>query len=170
MQNQTVPYKQRQTGFTLVEVVAVMVITTILAAYAIPRMLGPGEFAAKVTADRVLAALQYAQVLAQRQGVATSVVIVAAPPGFAVRQLAATPPSCITPPGCTVTFTTQNYDGTDTGGLYNVKLHPDVTISGGTITYGANGIPTVGAGTYSINDVGMSFTIKVESTGFAHFV
>jgi prepilin-type N-terminal cleavage/methylation domain-containing protein len=165
MQSQAVSNKQ--SGFTLVEVVAVMVITTILAAYAIPRMMGSSDVAAKVTADRVLAALQYAQVLAQRQGVPTRVEI-AAGPILTVKQGVAA-----------VIFSTQNYDGTDTGGKYDVKLDPDVSIaisgiSGSPlpISYGVDGIPTPAGSSYSItiNGSGMSFTIKVESTGFAHFV
>jgi len=154
---QSLTVSNKQSGFTLVEVVAVMVIVVVLAASAIPRM-GPGEFAARTAADRVLAALQYAQVLAQRQGVPTDVVITAGPI-LTVKQN-------VTP----VTFPAQNYDGSDTGGLYSVKLHPDVSISAVNVTYGADGIPTAGASSYSVTGNGMSFTIKVESTGFAHFV
>jgi len=155
MQSLTVSNKQK--GFTLVEVVAVTVIVVVLAASAIPRI-GSGGVAARTAADQVLAALHYAQVLAQRQGVVTSVVVTAGTNRLTVNQTGI------------VSFPIQNYDGTDTGGKYDVKLHPSVSLSSGTITYGVDGIPTAGVGSYNITGNGMSFTIKVESTGFAHFV
>ena len=151
MQNQTVPNKQN--GFTLVEVVAVMVIVVVLAASAIPRM-GPGEFAARTAADRLLAALQYAQVLAQRQGVATSVVIAPGDPQIIVKYSLS---------GTVVPLGNETYSD------YRIRLNSDVVLSAGTVTYGVNGIPTAGVGTYSISGNGMNFIIKVESTGFAHF-
>lgn len=152
-----------QGGYTLVELVAVMVIVVVLAAYAIPRMLGANDFAAKVTADRVLAALHYAQTLAQRQGVATDVEVTSTPNRLAVKQ-----------GGTAVTFSTQNYDGTDTGSKYDVKLSSDAVIAPSgttTITYGTDGIPTTAGlpSSITITGSGMTFSIKVEVTGFAHF-
>ena len=143
------------------EVVAVAVIATVLAAYAIPRMMGPSDVAAKVTADRVLAALHYAQTLAQRQGVATSVDITTAPNHLAVRYQVGS---------LLVDFPTQNYDGSDSGGKYDANLSPDVTInSAATTSYDSNGIPTT-IPTYTFTRGNLDkFIIKVEPTGFAHF-
>ena len=163
MKNQTVTSKRTQGGFTLVEIVAAMVIMAAVAAYAVPRMLGSNDFAAKMTADRVLAALHYAQTLAQRQGVATEVVITTAPNHLVVRYQAGP---------TVVTFATQNWDGSPTAvaDTYDVVLHPDApVVPTATISYGANGVSTAGAGTYTIAGNGMSFRIKVESTGATHF-
>ena len=149
----------------MVEVVAVLVIVVVLAAAAIPRMMGTSDVAARVTADRVLAALHYAQVLAQRQGVPTSAVFADNPIALVTSGLT------VYQSGVQVSFPTQNYDGsTDPNGLYNVLLEPDVAMSGGTVVYGADGIPTAGAGiSYTFAGGGVSFKIKVEQTGFAHF-
>lgn len=159
------PYKPTQDGFTMVELVAAIVVMAVIAIYAAPRMMGSSDFAAKTTADRVLAALQYAQMLAQRQGVATEVVITTAPPNHLAVQYQAGP--------ALVEFTTQNYDGSATtaANRYDVDLSPDVTIiPGATIIYGANGTLTAGAATYTItHGISDNFKIKVEPTGFAHF-
>lgn len=141
-----------QAGFTMVEIVAVMVIVVILGAYAIPRMMGPGEFAVRAAADRLAAALHYAQTLAQRQGVATSVVIAASDPQITLKY---------TLSGTIVPLANETYSD------YRVRLHPDVSITTGTITYGTDGLPTAGAGTYAVNEYGVKrFTVTVQPTGF----
>lgn len=175
----TLPNKQFQGGFTIVEIVAVMVLATILAAFAIPRMMSSSDVAAKVTADRVLAAMHIAQTLAQRQGVATSVEITAPPSPGSPSNLAVKQGVSV------VILATQNYNGADTSN-YSLTLHPDAIIdpSALTITYGANGIPTAGAGTTSAVSIFRKIAdpvtgteknvdiskINVEPTGFAHFV
>lgn len=154
----TVPDKRTQNGFTMVEIVAATVIATILAAYAIPRMMSASDVAAKVTADRVLAAMYIAQTLAQRQGMATGVEVTSAKHLLVLQNATA------------VSFQTHNYDGTDTGGFYDVLLPPDVTIPAINIAYGSDGIPTSGVTTYTIaHGTSDRFTIRLEPTGFAHF-
>lgn len=147
MNSRTVSSKSSQAGFTLVELVAVSVIVTILAAYAIPRMMGPGEFAVRTAADRLVAALHYAQILAQRQGVETKVEI--------STQIK------VTQSGNPVSFPSE------TGNTYVVNIHPDVSITSGNITFGTDGIPTVGTGNYYVNENGVKrYTVTVQSTGF----
>lgn len=139
----------------MVEIVAVMVIVVTLSAYAIPRMMGPGEFAVRTAADRLLAALHYAQVLAQRQGVSTSVVIAGADPQITVKYTAS---------GTVVSLANETYSD------YRIRLHSDVSITTGTVIYGTDGIPTAGTGTYSVQENGVTrFTVTVESNGHAHY-
>lgn len=135
----------------MVEIVAVSVIVTVLAAYAIPRMMGPGEFAVRTAADRLVAALHYAQVLAQRQGVATSVVIAATDPQITVKYDG----------GAVVSLANETYND------YQIRLHPDVSITTGAIVYGVDGVPTMGVGIYNINENGVKrFTVTIQPTGF----
>lgn len=64
-----------QAGFTLAELVAVMVVMGILAVFAVPRMLDLNQFSARGTRDFVGAALRYAQksAIAMRRNVCVNV-------------------------------------------------------------------------------------------------
>ncbi len=135
----------------MVEVVAVTVIVVVLSAYAIPRMMGPGELAVRTAADRLVAALHYAQVLAQRQGKKISVVIAATDPQITVKYDG----------GAVVPLANENYSD------YQIRLHSDVSITSGTITYGEDGVPTAGTGQYDVKENGVKrFTVTVQPTGF----
>lgn len=62
---------QRESGFTIVELVAVMVITGIIAAIAAPRFIGVDAFDARGSHGTLVSALRYAQktAIAQRRNV-----------------------------------------------------------------------------------------------------
>lgn len=59
----------RQGGFTLIELVMVLVLTGVLAMFAVPRMFNRNDFDARAFHDRTLAYLRYAQktAIAQRR-------------------------------------------------------------------------------------------------------
>jgi len=59
-------------GYTLLEIVVVLVLVGILAAVLAPRLIDTSGFTGQTTADQLLAAARYAEALAQNQGVATT--------------------------------------------------------------------------------------------------
>lgn len=70
--------KERQAGFTLVELIMTMVILGIIAAVAMPRFFDTNVFQERGAADQVKAALRYGQKVAIAQRGAVSVNITAA--------------------------------------------------------------------------------------------
>ncbi len=100
-----------QRGFTLAELITVLVIVGILAAVAVPRFFEVNSFQARGTADQILAALRYAQktAIAQHRDVTVTISAAANPDCAAV--LTASNVSCavsnavtIAPISPTVTF------------------------------------------------------------------
>ncbi len=62
-------------GYTLLELVAVLIVAGILAAVLAPRFIGGSGFTGQTTADKLLVAARYAETLAQNQGVVTTLTV-----------------------------------------------------------------------------------------------
>ncbi|WP_363321091.1 type II secretion system protein [Acidiferrobacter sp.] len=62
-------------GYTLLELVAVLIVAGVLAAVLAPRFIDATGFTGQTTADKLLMAARYAETLAQNQGVTTSLVV-----------------------------------------------------------------------------------------------
>jgi len=62
-------------GYTLLEIVVVLILVGIMAAVIAPRFIGTSGFTVQTTADRLLMAARYANTLAQNQGVTTTLTV-----------------------------------------------------------------------------------------------
>jgi len=102
----------RQPGFTLIELIMVLVIMGVLAVFAAPRLLSTGDFYARGLKDETLGLLRYAQktAIAQRRTVCVTLTTSAATPPNAggVLTIASAPGSA----SCDTALTGPNGDPT----------------------------------------------------------
>jgi len=130
---------------TLVELVVVLVLTGILAAFVIPRFLGSGGYAARAAQDRLVAAARYAQEVAMNKGPGSTVQLVLDGTGFRI-----------------------DVDGNPIalpmGGTHGT--FPRATTGAATLTYDALG--GTGATTITVQDSEETRHVCIEATGYAH--
>ena len=102
----------RQPGFTLIELIMVLVIMGVLAVFAAPRLLSTGDFYARGFKDETLGLLRYAQktAIAQRRTVCVTLTTSAATPPNAGGAL--TIASASGSAACDITLTGPNGDPT----------------------------------------------------------
>lgn len=151
-------------GFTLVELIMVMVITGILAAFVAPRFFDNSVFQSRGFADQVQATLRFAQktAIAQRHFVCvyssanTVVLNIDTTPISSAHTVA----TCPAPPVTTSNMTSPS------GGPYIITAPSNVAFSTtpASIYFGALGRPSIGT-----SGVVGTTTITVESeTGYVH--
>lgn len=135
----------RQTGFTLVETVTVLLIVSILAVFVLPRFFARSSVDARSAQDLIISTARQAQQLAMSKGAAASVI-----------------------------FSTDNVNKrlqiryTD-GGIQtiNVALPADISLTSININYNAKGDAVI-ANNISIGITGTNRTVCIETTGYAH--
>lgn len=133
--------KPHQQGFTLTELITIMVIIGILAAVAVPRFFDSNTFQERASADQVKAALRYAQKVAIAQHRNVSVTISAAASADCTATLVAGSVACVV--------------SSSVAGLPALPV---------TYTFDAQGRPAAGA-----NLIIGSTTLTIEAeTGYVH--
>lgn len=145
-------------GYTLLEVVAILIIVGILAAVLAPQFIDATGFTGQTTADQFLAAARYAETLAQNQDVATKLVVKAK--FFKVTQNGTTVPS---PTLQSSTLVVNLPAGvTITPYPYTITFQPQLGIA-----FKKQGLPNK-AKTFKIKSAGPTVMVHVTATGYIY--
>lgn len=142
--------RARARGFTLAEMIVVILILGILAAVLLPRFFVKQDFEAQGAYDRVLATVRYAQKAAIGSRCNVRVTIAANVVSAAFETVAPCSGSVLDPVR---------------GSALQVTGSASIPITGTTFVYDALGRPTPGPVTISV--AGKAFTVEAE-TGHAH--
>ena len=135
-----------QSGFTLVELVVVILLVGILSFVAMPRFFKTSGFTERNAAEEILTAFRYAQQLAMSRGGNVQVIINANNYQILLGGIPVANPNG--------------------SGDYNVNLPGGITATNTTITFDNLGRPTPNA---QANIVVGSYTVRIEQeTGYAH--
>ena len=143
-------------GFSLIELLAVIILLGILGVYALGRLSGPDGFAARGFFDDTVTAVRFAQKLAISSGCDVRVIL--NNDSYELRQSSS----------CTADdFTVPVVNPADRGRLYENNNIPDgFTLTAGTITFDARGIREGPTSTFTFSDGSTSYQFTVNaSTG-----
>ena len=135
----------RQSGFTLIELVAVILILSVITAVTTSQFSNSSQFQAMTTRDDIVAGLFYAQQIAQARASATNTVqFVSTGTSIDVREAGAS----------------------INNGIYPLALPGGFTLTTATLSYDKLGQTT--ATTLTLTDGDSSATIAVSASGYAN--
>lgn len=145
-------------GYTLLEIVVVLIIVGVLAAVLAPRFIGTSGFTGQTTADKFLAAARYAETLAQNQDIATSLTVSGT--SFSVTQNGSPVPN---PTLRSATFVVNLPSG--------VTIAPATTVTfqqESGVAFAQQGLPPSTVQTFTITSAGPSVTVSITPTGYIY--
>ncbi len=147
-------------GFSLIELIVVIVLMAILVGVAAPRFFGRGDFEGPAYAQELASAARYAQKLAVVSGCPVDLNVTAT--GYALFQPQPTNPPCTGALTMTRKVTHPAFVGAPPDFAFESTVPGGVTITGslGTIRFGASGVPNVPA---SFTVGGQAVTIAAGS-------
>lgn len=142
-------------GFSLIELIVVIILMAILVGVAVPRFFGKSEFEAPAFAQELASAARYAQKLAIVSGCPVALTVSAT--DYALHQPQPTTPACT---GALAMTLAVKHPGT--GEDFAAAAPSGITLGGtlGTIQFNAAGIPGAAA---SITVVDLAVTITAGS-------
>ncbi len=136
---------RRQKGFTLIEMVTVIIIVGILAVVTIPRFLAPSNFESRATADTLISSLRQAQQLAMSKATTANVSVTTDNTNKRIR----------------ISYTEGGVQTIDVSIPSNVSITPD------TIAFLKNGAANIGVQrTIAISPNPRN--VCIETTGYSH--
>jgi MSHA pilin protein MshC len=137
-------------GFSLVELIVVIVVMAVLVGVAVPRFFGSGTFEAPAYARELASAARYAQKLAVVSGCPVDFTVGAG--GYSLFQPQATTPACSG--ALTMTLPVKH---PATGEAFAAGVPTGVTLGGtlGTVQFSAAGVPNAAA-SYAVADLTVS--------------
>ena len=168
------PLVKRLRGFTLIELIMVIVILGVLAVFAAPRIFNSGDFNARGFHDETLSLLRYAQKTAIAQRRTVCVALVAGPPATA--RLSVASAEAVSTCNTSLVGPNRNCAGGPTGEQGCITAPSGVSFSTmptapTTINFNGLGQPAATSLTIQVanSSVPISQTITVEAnTGYVH--
>ncbi len=153
--------KKDNSGFSLVELLTVIILLSIVAVVALGRLAQSDGFAARGFFDDTVAAVRFAQKLAVSSGCDVRVILSAG--GYELRQSS----------GCTADdFTSTVPNPADRGRNYSNNNIPDgFSLTAGTITFDARGVREGGSSNFTLSDGSTTYQFRVHaSTGLIEVI
>ena len=135
----------RQSGFTLVELITVIIILGFVSVMVLPRLLQPGNFQSRTVQDKLINAARMAQQLAMSKAVSANVQLITDNSNHRIR----------------ISYSEGG------GQTIDADIPTAISITEQTLSYNKHGDLVGGAGaTISIN--GGAHTVQIEASGYAH--